>query len=127
MKEAFPNIPKDQLKILDAGAGTGLTGTELHKLGCTDINALDISQEMLNVTKEKGVPYKRFVCTPLTEKRIPEFETGEFDAVIATGVAARPAAFVEIIRMVKIGELLILFLFVLELVERESRELEIKI
>ena len=59
VKEAFPKpFPKDQLKILDAGAGTGLTGTELHKLGCTDIHALDISQEMLNVTKEKGVPYK---------------------------------------------------------------------
>ena len=131
VKEAFPNIPKDQLKILDAGAGTGLRGTELHKLGYTDIHALDISQEMLNVAKEKGVLYKRFVCTPLTEKRIPEFETGEFDDVIAAGVLfkahVRPAAFVEIIRMVKIGELLILFLFVLELVERGSRESEIKI
>ena len=61
MKEAFPNIPKDQLKILDAGADSGLTGTELHKLGYADIHALDISREMLNVAKEKGVPYQRFV------------------------------------------------------------------
>ena len=122
MKEAFPNIPKDQLKILDAGAGTGLTGTELHKLGCTDIHALDISQEMLNVTKEKGVPYK--ICLHPSDREEDQFETGEFDAVIDAGVLVkalvRPAAFVEIIRMVKIGELLILFFcFVLELVERE--------
>ncbi|CAH3144796.1 unnamed protein product [Porites lobata] len=109
LKEAFPNTLKDQLKILDAGAGTGMTGIELHKLGYTDIQALDISQEMLNIAKEKGVPYKRFVCTPLTEQSIEEFETGEFDALISAGVLVkahvRPAAFVEIIRMVKTGGL----------------------
>ena len=85
-----------------------MTGIELHKLGYTDIHALDISQEMLNIAKEKGVPYKRFVCTPLTEQSIEEFETGEFDALISAGVLVkahvRPAAFVEIIRMVKTGK-----------------------
>ena len=105
--QVFPNAPKDQLKILDAGAGTGLTGFELHKLGYTNIDALDISQEMLNVAKEKGV-YRRYVCCSLTEKKIDEFETGEFDALIATGVLVkahvRPAAFVEMIMMVKAGE-----------------------
>ena len=105
--QVFPNAPKDQLKILDAGAGTGLTGFELHKLGYTNIDALDISQEMLKVAKEKGV-YRRYVCCSLTEKKIDEFETGEFDALIATGVLVkahvRPAAFVEMIRMVKAGE-----------------------
>ena len=85
-----------------------MTGIELHKLGYTDIHALDISQEMLNIAKEKGVPYKRFVCTPLTEQSIEEFETGEFDALISAGVLVkahvRLAAFVEIIRMVKTGK-----------------------
>ena len=85
-----------------------MTGIELHKLGYTDIHALDISQEMLNIAKQKGVPYKRFVCTPLTEQSIKEFATGEFDALIAAGVLVkahvRPAAFVEIIRMVKAGK-----------------------
>lgn len=107
-RQVFPETPKDQLKILDAGAGTGLTGVELYKLGYTNIDALDISQEMLNVAEKKGV-YKRFVCTPLTEQRIAEFETGEFDALISAGVLVkahvRPAAFVEMIRMVKTGGL----------------------
>ena len=106
-KQVFTETPKDQLKILDAGAGTGLTGVELYKLGYTNIEALDISQEMLNVAEKKGV-YKRFVCTPLTEQRIAEFGTGEFDALISAGVLVkahvRPAAFVEMIRMVKTGE-----------------------
>ena len=117
VKQVFPNTARDQLKILDAGAGTGMTGVELQKLGYTDIHALDISQEMLNIAKEKGVPYKRFICTPLTEKRIDKFETGEFDGLISAGVLVkahvRPAAFVEMIRMVKAGKPGLNFHFVL--------------
>ena len=30
--------------ILDAGAGTGLVGVELHRLGYTDLTAMDISR-----------------------------------------------------------------------------------
>ena len=109
VKESFPNTPKDQLKILDAGAGTGPIGIELDKLGYTCVHALDISEEMLNVARQKGVPYKRFICTALTEKRVCEVETGEFDIVIAAGALimanVRPEALVEIVRMVKKGEL----------------------
>ena len=114
VKESFPNTPKDQLKILDAGAGTGPIGIELDKLGYTCVHALDISEEMLNVARKKGVPYKRFICTALTEKRISEVETGEFDIVIAAGALimanVRPEALVEIVRMVKKGELVFLSL-----------------
>ena len=113
-KESFPSIPKDQLKILDAGAGTGPIGIELDKLGYTCVHALDISEEMLNVARKKGVPYKRFICAALTEKRVCEVETGEFDVVIAAGALimanVRPEAFVEIVRMVKKGELVSLSL-----------------
>ncbi|KAM7451520.1 Methyltransferase domain [Porites harrisoni] len=109
VKESFPNTPKDQLKILDAGAGTGPIGIELDKLGYTCVHALDISEEMLNVARQKGVPYKRFICTALTEKRVCEVETGEFDIVIAAGALimanVRPEALVEIVRMVKKGGL----------------------
>ena len=81
---------------------------ELQKRGYTNVHALDISQAMLNEAKKKNVPYKRFICAPLTEKRIPEIETGEFDALISAGVLlkahVRPSAFVEMIRMVKTGE-----------------------
>ncbi|KAM7451521.1 Methyltransferase domain [Porites harrisoni] len=109
VNEVFPNINKTQLKILDAGAGTGPIGIELLKLGYTDIHALDISQEMLNIAKDKGVPYKRFICCPLTEKKIDELETGEFDALISAGTLikanVRPEALVEMIRIVKTGGL----------------------
>ena len=68
VNQVFPNANKTQLKILDAGAGTEHIGIELLKLGHTDIHVLDISQVMLNIAKEKGVPYRWFICA-LTEKK----------------------------------------------------------
>ena len=129
VNQVFPNITKTQLKILDAGAGTGPIGIELLKLGYTDIHALDISQEMLNIAKDKGVPYRRFICCPLTEKKIDELETGEFDALISAGTLikanVRPAALVEMIRIVKTGKpglvWFILRFFLLRLLEQIAR------
>ena len=76
---------------------------------------------MLNIAKDKGVPYRRFICCPLTEKKIDELETGEFDALISAGTLikanVRPEALVEMIRIVKTGKpglvwfILCLFLF----------------
>ena len=66
MAEVFPNKAKEEFKIIDTGAGTGMVGIELQRLGYRDVHALDISQEMLNEAKKKNVPYKRFICAPLT-------------------------------------------------------------
>ena len=107
IKQVFQDRPKDGLKIIDVGAGTGLIGEELHKLGYTDLHALDISQEMLNEAKKKNV-YKKFICAALSEQRIPGIETGEFDALICGGTLVkghvRSSAFVEMVRMVKMGK-----------------------
>lgn len=50
--------------------------------------------------------YKKIICAALSDQRIPEIETGEFDALICCGALlqghARSTAFVEMIRMVKI-------------------------
>ena len=80
---------------------------ELFKLGYTNIDALDISQEMLNEAKKKNI-YKKLICAPLTEQRIPEIETGEYHTMISTGTLAiahvQPKALEEIIRMIKPGK-----------------------
>jgi len=98
---------KSEFRIMDAGAGTGLIGVELKKLGYGNIDALDISQEMLNVAKEKKV-YKKFLCARLSGQRTLGVETDEYDALICAGTLVlahvRPAAFEEIIRMVRNGE-----------------------
>ena len=92
---------------MDAGAGTGQIGVELKKFGYADIDALDISQEMLNVAKEKNA-YRKLICAPLSDQRTPGVETDEYDALVCCGTLVlahvRPAAFDEMIRMVRNGK-----------------------
>lgn len=108
IKETFQDKPKSDIRIMDAGAGTGLVGVELHKQGYSNVDALDISQAMLDEAKKKNV-YKKFICAALSDQRTPGVETGQYDALICVGTLVfahvRPTAFVEMIRMVKNGEL----------------------
>ena len=96
----------DQIKIIDAGAGTGLIGVELKKLGYTNLCALDISAEMLTEAKKKEI-YTEFICTSLNGQPIPQIKSGQFDALICGGalITGRigSSAFVEMIRMVQTG------------------------
>jgi predicted TPR repeat methyltransferase len=94
-------------RILDAGAGTGIVGQHLKDLGYTNIDGLDISQEMLNIARDKGV-YKNLICAPISEKRIEQIETGCYDALISSGTITvghvKPPALDEIVRLVKPGK-----------------------
>lgn len=105
--KAFPNKEKDEMKIIDVAAGTGLTGVELNKLGYTNIDALDMSQEMLNEAKKKNV-YKRFICAPLTDQRTFEIETGAYDALVCVNAIGNkhiiPSAMAEMCRFVSKGK-----------------------
>ena len=42
-------------RVLDAGAGTGLVGVELNRLGFSNLEAMDISRGMLAVAGTKNV------------------------------------------------------------------------
>ena len=48
------HVAKDA-KILDAGAGTGLVGVELQRLGYGDICAMDLSEGMLEEAQSQGL------------------------------------------------------------------------
>ncbi len=75
-------VPKDA-KILDAGAGTGLVGVELSRLGYSDIEAMDMSNGMLQVAGAKGVYgalHQMVMGEPLG------FENDRYDAIIGVGV-----------------------------------------
>ena len=106
LKEVKQDKPKDQIKIIDVGAGTGLIGFELKKLGYTNLCALDISAEMLKEAKKKEV-YTEFICTSLNGQPIHQIESGQFDALICGGALIPgligSSAFVEMIRMVQTG------------------------
>ena len=106
LREVYQHKAKDQIKIIDAGAGTGLIGVELKKLGYTNLCALDITDEMLKEAKKKEV-YTEFICTSLNGQPIPQIKSGQFDALICGGalITGRIAssAFLEMIRMVQTG------------------------
>ena len=52
--------------VLDVGAGTGLVGEGLAAAGLGPVDALDLSKEMLEVAKCKGV-YRNLIAADVTE------------------------------------------------------------
>jgi predicted TPR repeat methyltransferase len=70
-------------RILDAGAGTGLVGEALHRLGYRKLAGVDISAGMLAVARRKRV-YRSLEQSDL--HRALGFPDAWFDAAIAIGV-----------------------------------------
>ena len=91
-------------KILDAGAGTGLVGVELQRLGYADICAMDISQGMLDEARAKGC-YNDFRQMVLGQTL--GFDSDAYDAVVSVGVFtpghAPPNSFDELARITRPG------------------------
>ncbi|MGB5633971.1 MAG: methyltransferase domain-containing protein [Waterburya sp.] len=81
--------------ILDAGAGTGLVGQALAKQGYTNLTAVDLSEKMLNIAKEKQV-YHALYQGNLEDNSVFN-DSVNFDAVIAAGVFAYAHAGVEVL------------------------------
>ena len=101
------NDRTSDLRILDVGAGTGLVGSFLRDHGYSNIDALDISQKMLDEAKKLNI-YKDMFCVALGEKPIPGIENDQYDAAICVGTLTvghvKPVALDEIVRIVKPGE-----------------------
>ena len=96
-------VPKDA-SILDAGAGTGLVGVELSRLGYSEIEAMDMSSGMLRVAGAKGVYgalHQMVMGEPLG------FENDRYDAILGVGVLTlghAPAnSLDELVRVTKPG------------------------
>ena len=96
-------VPKDA-RILDAGAGTGLVGEVLAKLGYRDLVAMDLSEGMLEEARKKNV-YREFHQMVMGESL--GFADNSFDAVVSVGVltvAHAPASSLdELVRITKPG------------------------
>ena len=96
-------VPSDA-KVLDAGAGTGLVGEMLGRLGFSNLYAMDLSLGMLEEARRKGV-YRDFRQMALGEEL--GYDTDFFDAVVSVGVFteghAPPQGFDELIRITREG------------------------
>ncbi len=70
------------VRILDAGAGTGLVGEELEKMGYSRMDALDYSREMLDEAGKKNI-YQELIHADMS--RPLDIENNCYDAVVCTG------------------------------------------
>jgi SAM-dependent methyltransferase len=94
--------------VLDAGAGTGLVADQLLKLGKLEIDAFDLSPDMLRVAGAKGL-YRQTFVGDLT-KPLP-FEDGAYNTVVSAGTFTHghvgPEAVDELIRVAARGALFV--------------------
>ena len=69
------------IKILDAGCGSGLAGIELKKRGFTSIYGVDFSKSMLNL-----IPNNIYKTVELIDLNEPlKYEDNDFGAIICVG------------------------------------------
>ena len=102
--EIFERFVAKDARVLDAGAGTGLVGVELNRLGYDNLEAMDISRGMLEVAGAKnvyGALHQKVMGEPLG------FETDSYDATIGVGVLtlghAPASSLDELVRVTKPG------------------------
>ncbi|MFC2006251.1 class I SAM-dependent DNA methyltransferase [Chloroflexota bacterium] len=102
--EFFANFVPKEARILDAGAGTGLVGELLAKMGYKDLVAMDLSDGMLEEARKKNV-YREFHRMVMGETL--NFTTDSFDAIISVGVLtvghAPASSLDELVRITRPG------------------------
>ncbi|MEQ8652266.1 MAG: class I SAM-dependent methyltransferase [Kiloniellales bacterium] len=104
-------------RILDAGAGTGLSGEALKEAGFQDILGLDFSPGMLAVAEKKGI-YRETLVADLSQETA--LEANAFDAVVTVGTTSQmpSEAFYEFMRVVRPGGRIVVTTWVKAYVER---------
>ena len=100
--EVFRKYTKDKnIKIYDAGCGTGLVGAELKKFGYNYYDGADLSQKLLDLIPKNL--YQKTSKIDLNEKI--EIQNNTYDAVMCVGTFTfghvKPPALDEFIRITK--------------------------
>ena len=95
--------------VADLGAGTGLVVEHMPQRDGVDIDALDISEEMLAVASKRGV-YRDLIQCDLTQE-LP-IEDARYGAVISAGTFTHghvgPEALDEVLRIARPGAIFVL-------------------
>ena len=100
-------LPDTQASILDVGCGTGLTCRLLAENGFSQLDGIDLSQDMIEVARERGI-YRNLLQGDVNEPL--QLETASYDGVISSGTFTHghvgPAPLNEIFRVLKPGGVL---------------------
>ena len=92
--KALKDIVTNQSEvILDYGCGTGLSGFALQAVGFTNIDGLDVSQEMVTLAEKKSIYKTLTVFDPST--KIP-VQADQYKIITAIGVIGAGAAPLEV-------------------------------
>ncbi|WP_438991687.1 class I SAM-dependent DNA methyltransferase [Lentibacter sp.] len=90
--------------VLDIGAGTGLVGTHLAAAGLGPVDGVDISQEMLDVARVRGV-YRRLFTGDMTARL--DVADGAYGSIVSSGTFTTghvgPEALDEVLRVAARG------------------------
>lgn len=104
------NQEDKQLKILDAGCGTGLVGIALQRKGYHHIDGCDISHKMIDVAEQTGAYQTLIEGVDINDMR--PFKEEQYDATISCGVFTLghvpPTALEELLRITKKGNLVVM-------------------
>jgi len=105
--EVFRKYTKDKdIKIYDAGCGTGLVGVELKKFGYKFFDGADLSQKLLDLVP-KGL-YQKLSKVDLNKKI--KIKDNFYDAIMCVGTFTfghvKPNALEEFVRITKNGGLI---------------------
>ena len=100
--EVFKKYAKNKnIKIFDAGCGTGLVGLELKKFGYNHYDGADLSKKLLDLVPKNL--YKKLLKADLNNKI--QSEDSSYDAVMCVGTFTfghvKPNALEEFIRITK--------------------------
>ena len=100
------HAPNQDIKILDAGCGTGLVGVELKKNGFNNLDGADFSQKMLDLVPENI--YQNLFKIDLNKK--VAINDSAYDGITCVGTFTfghvNPPALDEMVRICKTGSLI---------------------
>ncbi|NET01949.1 MAG: class I SAM-dependent methyltransferase [Sphaerospermopsis sp. SIO1G2] len=102
---------REELKILDAGCGTGLVGVEVEKLGFGKIDGFDLSNNMVEVANNTG-SYGSLTGGCNMNAKIEAYQDNQYEIIVCCGVFTlghvHSTALEELIRITKPGGLIII-------------------
>ncbi|GFR90778.1 Williams-Beuren syndrome chromosomal region 27 protein-like [Elysia marginata] len=104
---------KSQRRCLDLGAGTGLTGERLRKVGYSDFDGVEPNEKMADALKKKGI-YKNITVAPIGGDKPLDIPDNSYDLIACGGSFAAGhipcSAIPEIVRLLKPGQIIVAYL-----------------